>query len=144
MDLETALAPVDGSEAAMEALACAVAVAERYDASVHVLHVFGEGVVRGLEVGDLEPSDLAAETDRVMARAEELADGVALTYSTACGFSLERKLQHPGSVILDAADDAAVDVVVMPREPESGDPAAVLGSAAEYVVAYASQPVLAV
>ncbi len=138
------LAPVDGSEAALGALEYAVAVADRYDATVHVLHVFGEGVVRGLEVGDLEPEDLAAETERVMARAEDLGEAVPLTHSTAYGFSLDRKLQHPGSVILDAADDASVDFVVMPREPVSGDPAEVLGKAAEYVLAYASQPVLAV
>jgi len=144
MDIDTVLAPVDGSEDAVEALSYAVAVADRYDAEVHVLFVFGEGAVRGLEVGDVDPEDLAAEGERFIERASEVADGVPLTHSTACGFSLERKLQHPGSVILDAADDAAVDFVVMPREPVSDDPSEVLGKAAEYVLAYASQPVLAV
>ena len=36
------------------------------------------------------------------------------------------------------------DFVVVPREPVTGDPEAVIEKAAEYVLAHASQPVLSV
>ena len=129
------LAPVDGSEAAMRACEYAVAVAERYGADLHVLHVLGEGTTRAIEDGDLTDDDIvsvAADQD------------VELSTSTAYGFSASRLTQHPGSVILDAADAVGADFVVLPREPVTGDPEAVIEKAAEYVLAYASQPVLSV
>jgi hypothetical protein len=47
-------------------------------------------------------------------------------------------------VILDCAEDLAVDFLVVPRETSAGDAADVLEKAAEYVLLYASQPVLSV
>ena len=47
-------------------------------------------------------------------------------------------------MVLDAAEDVAVDFIVIPREPVSGDPDEPLGRAAEYVLQYATQPVLSV
>jgi hypothetical protein len=54
------------------------------------------------------------------------------------------KTRHPGSVILDTAEELDADFVVVPREPVSGDPGEVLEKAAEYVLLYASQPTLSV
>lgn len=144
MDIETVLVPVDGSDGSIDAADYAVAIADAYDASVHALYVFGEGVVRGLEVGDLEAQQVAAESESFMSEVQKLADGVPLTHATAPGFSLSRLSQHPGSVVLDAADDVAADFLVVPREelPEGTD--AVLERVAEYVLAHASQPVLSV
>jgi nucleotide-binding universal stress UspA family protein len=144
MDIETVLAPIDGSEAAMRACEYAVAIAERYDASVHVLHVLGEETTRAMDDGELTESDVVAESDRLTAAVADLAGSVPTSHSTAYGFSQSRLTQHPGSVILDAADAIGVDFVVLPREPVAGDPEAVIEKAAEYVLAYASQPVLSV
>jgi len=142
MDVETVLAPVDGSEAAMEAFEYAVAIADRYDAGVHALLVLGEAASRGL--GDVDEERVAAHSEEVMASAEEIAGETPLNHSSAYGFSASRLTQHPGSVILDAADDVAADFIVLPREPVTGDPEAVIEKAAEYVLAYATQPVLSV
>jgi nucleotide-binding universal stress UspA family protein len=144
MEVETVLAPVDGSGVAMEALGYAVAIAERYDAAVHALHVLGEAASHGLAAGDVDDADVARLSEEVMASAREVAGTVPLNHSSAYGFSASRLLQHPGSVILDAADEVDADFIVLPREPVTGDPEAVIEKAAEYVLAYASQPVLSV
>lgn len=128
----------------MRACEYAVAVAERYGADLHVLHVLGEGATRAIEEGDLTDDDIVAESDRLMAEVTEMAGSVPTSHSSAYGFSASRLTQHPGSVILDAADAVGADFVVLPREPVTGDPEAVIEKAAEYVLAYASQPVLSV
>jgi hypothetical protein len=51
---------------------------------------------------------------------------------------------HPGSVVLDTAEQKYADFLVVPRSEVADDPDAVLGKAAEYVLMYASQPVLSV
>jgi len=144
MDVETVLAPVDGSEEAMEAFEYAVAIADRYDAGVHALHVLGEAATRGVATGDVDDEDVAALAEAVMASTREMAGETPLDHSSAFGFSASRLTQHPGSVILDAADEVAADFIVLPREPVTGDPEAVIEKAAEYVLAYATQPVLSV
>jgi len=144
MDVETVLAPVDGSEEAMEAFEYAVAIADRYDAGVHALHVLGEAATRGVATGDVDDEDVAALAEAVMASTREMAGETPLDHSSAFGFSASRLTQHPGSVILDAAAEVAADFIVLPREPVTGDPEAVIEKAAEYVLAYATQPVLSV
>ena len=145
LDVETVLVTVDGSDEADEAVEYAVAVADRYDASVHAMFVLRESATRALESGSLDGETAAAEAQAVLEAAVDAADraGVDLTHSTAVGFSTTRKLVHPGSVILDAAEQIDADFLVVPRESglEADD---VLEKAAEYVLSYASQPVLSV
>jgi len=144
MEIETVLVPVDGSEESVAAAEYAVALADAYDAGLHALYVFGEGVVRGVEAGDLEEQQVAAESEAFMDDVRELAGDVPVSHATAAGFSLSRLSRHPGSVILDAADEVDADFLVIPREPASDTHASVLEKAAEYVLAHATQPVLSV
>lgn len=146
MQIETVLAPVDGSEAAMVAVEYAVAVAERYDAVVHALYLLGERAAAALREGRVEAAAIAERGEQVMAgvRAVAAERGVPVDHSSTAGFSLDRLSQHPGSVILDVSELLDVDFVVVPREPVTGDPEAVIEKAAEYVLAHASQPVLSV
>ena len=144
--IETVLVPVDGSETSVTAVEYAIAIAEKYDAGVHVLYVLDEGVVRGIESGTIDEGVVAGETGAFVETAEELAadSGVEVATSTAYGFSVTQKTRHPGSVILDCADDVDADFVVVPREPASKEPDEILDRAAEHVLLYASQPVLSV
>ena len=145
LEVDTVLVPVDGTEASVSATEYAVAVADRYDAAVHALYVLGEAVTRGIDAGDVEEADVVDETNAFVADIETLAPpGVAVESSIAYGFSTSRKLQHPGSVILDCAEDIDADFLVVPREGMRGDAADVLEKSAEYVLLYASQPVLSV
>ncbi|QLD89374.1 universal stress protein [Natronomonas salina] len=146
MQIETVLAPVDGSETAMDAVEYAVAVAERYEAVVHALYLLGERAAVAIHEGKVEAAAIAERGEQVMAgvRAVAAEHDVPVDHSSAAGFSLDRLAQHPGSVILDVSEMLDADFVVVPREPITGDPEAVIEKAAEYVLAHASQPVLSV
>ncbi|MFB6070725.1 MAG: universal stress protein [Halanaeroarchaeum sp.] len=145
IEVDTVLVPVDGSEASADAAEYAVAIAERYDADVHVLYVLGEAVARGMEAGDIDGADVADESRLFVEDVAAMAaDPDRVESSMAYGFSTVRKTRHPGSVVLDAAEELAVDFIVIPREGEAGQQGDVLEKAAEYVLLYASQPVLSV
>ncbi|AKH96766.1 universal stress protein [Halanaeroarchaeum sulfurireducens] len=143
--VDMVLVPVDGSEASADAAEYAMTIAERYDADVHVLYVVGDSVARGIEGGDLDRTDIADETLQYVEKIAALADDPdRVQCSMAYGYSTVRKTHHPGSVVLDTAEDLDVDFVVIPRESTTGGQGDVLEKVAEYVLLYASQPVLSV
>lgn len=144
--IERVLVPVDGSEESLSAVEYAVAIADRYDADLHAVYVLGEEVVRAIETDAVDHDEVAEETeaftDRVRGRCTEA--GVPASTAVAYGFSTRRKRTHPGDAILDTAEEVDADFIVVPREPVAGEPGEVLEKAAEYVLLYASQPVLSV
>ena len=97
-----------------------------------------------VQEGDVEAAAIARRSEQVMASVRALAEDVPVDHSSAYGFSRTRLAQHPGSVILDVAESLDSDFVIVPREPVTGSPEAVIEKAAEYVLAHASQPVLSV
>ncbi|SEW15432.1 universal stress protein [Natrinema salifodinae] len=143
---DTVLAPVDGSDESATAVEYAVAVADRYDATVHALFVLGHGVVHGLEAGTVDETAVAEGTQGFFDEIRSIAADadVSLATSVDDGFSQTRKTRHPGNVVLDTADTIDADFIVLPREPVTEAEAEVLEKAAEYVLSYASQPVLSV
>lgn len=148
MNVDLVLAPVDGSDQSEQAIDYAVAVADAYDADIHLLFVLDEALVQGIEDGSVD-ADLVAEDHRdftAMVRERLSTDGHGghLDTSTAAGFSPQSLRQSPGSVILDVADEIGADFLVVPREPGSNEPEEAIGRAALYVIEYASQPVLSV
>lgn len=146
LDVGTVLVPVDGTDESTTAAAYAIAVADRYDADVHVVYVLGEAVTRAIEQGVVDGDSVADETsaylDGLRERAADADVGIRAT--VAYGFSQSVKRQHPGSVILDAAEEVGADFLVVPREHPHENQRDVLAKAAEYVLLYASQPVLSV
>lgn len=140
------LVPVDGTDDATEAAEYAVAIADRYDADVHAVYVLGRAVARALEREAVDDEAVAEETRAYVEDLRSLASaaGVRLDATVAYGFSTTVKRHHPGSVILDTADEVDADFLVVPREPPGEDERDVLAKAAEYVLLYASQPVLSV
>ncbi|MFB6132903.1 MAG: universal stress protein [Halanaeroarchaeum sp.] len=143
--VDTVLAPVDGSEASADAAEYAIAIADRYDADLHVLYVLGEATERDMENGNVARTAVAEETyqfvEDIAAMAPERVD---VECSMAYGFSMTRKSRHPGSVVLDTAAHVAADFIVVPRESMVGEHGDILEKTAEYVLLYASQPVLSV
>ena len=146
MDIDLVAAPVDGSPESTTAVEYAVAIADRYDAAVHAVYVLGEPRVRGLNDGTITDAEIAADTESFSDTLDELAAEaeVAVSLSITRGFSTDIKTLHPGSVVLDTAEGLGADFVVVPREPASDTDTDVLAKAAEYVLLYASQPVLSV
>ncbi len=146
LDIELVLVPVDGSDESQSAVEYAAAIADAYGASVHAVYVLGEEIVRGLGNGAVDEAAIADDTRSFTADIGTIAAaaGVELTTSIAYGFSTRIKTVHPGSVVLDTADDIDADFIVVPREPRNDEASDVLEKAAEYVLLYASQPVLSV
>jgi len=143
-DIDLVLAAVDSSDEAVEAAGYAVAIAERYGADLHLLHILDQRVMRGVEAGDVSAETVAEQQRAVTGRVRErLPESVTLTHSGALGFSTNRLGQTPGSVVLDAAEELGADFLVVPREQATGT-GEVLGKAALHVLEYASQPVLSV
>lgn len=146
IDVDLVLVPVDGSDESSDAVEYALTIAETYGADVHAMYVLGEEVVRTIETGAIDEREVAEETEMYTEDVRRQGDerGVNVSTSIAYGFSTRVKTRHPGSVVLDTAESIGADFIVVPREPLSGDPGEVLEKAAEYVLLYASQPVLSV
>jgi len=146
LEVDLVVVPVDGSEESRQAVEYAAAVADSYGATVHALYVLGEPTVRALEQGAVDDGEVADDTEAFSDVVTELAAdaGVELTTSIAAGFSTEIKTLHPGGVVLDTAEAIEADFIVVPREPATDSQSDVLETAAEYVLLYASQPVLSV
>ena len=142
LSVDRVLVPVDTSEASTDAVAYAAAITAEYDAALHVVHVLGETVVRAIEAGAVDDDRVAADGEAIVEAARGVAAdaGVPVSTSVAYGFSTTMKLRHPGSVVLDTATDVGADFLVVPREAAGNG--GVLAKAAEYVLLYASQPVL--
>jgi len=143
LDIDQVLVPVDATEQAEVAVRYALGVAERYDGAVHVLHVIDEPVKRGIESGEVDAETIADEQMSFVDEANGISEDVPVTHSTVVGFSRSRLRQHPGSAILDVAEDLPADFIIVPRE-HGTEQNETLGKSAQYVVEYASQPVLSV
>jgi len=148
VEIDTILVPVDGTDRSDRAVKHALPIADRYDAEVHILYVIEETVAAGLEQGDIEADSVANEHRAFMdaVREQVRADGhnIDLSQSTVFGYSASSLTRHPVSVVLDAAEDIGADFIVIPRQSVMDESGAMLGKVAEYVLTYASQPVLSV
>lgn len=146
LEVDLVVVPIDGSEESRTAVEYAIAVADRYDAAVHALYVLGEPTVRALDNGAVAEAEIADDTEAFSDAIADLAAeaGVELATSIAAGFSTSVKTLHPGGVVLDTAEAVDADFIVVPREPAADTQSDVLETAAEYVLLYASQPVLSV
>ena len=146
-DVETVLVAVDGSDAAARAASFAVEIAERYRGELVILYVHEPDDFAAVRSGEADAEDLSATAQSFLGDMMEQATAADIPTRTAVsyGFSTHSKLVHPGSVILDSAEELDADFMVIPRET-FGDSSSesILAKAAEYALLYASQPVLAV
>lgn len=144
--VETVLTPVDGSEESVTAVEFGVAIADRYSAQLHIVYLLGRGVMKGMEAGSVDREAVATNTEQFLNETASIAEEYDVPVSTSIthAFSPTRKSRHPGSVVLDTAESLGADFIVIPRESIIEEPAEILEQTAEYVLAYASQPVLSV
>lgn len=131
MEIDTVLVPIAATDTVPHVVEYAVGIAEQYDATIHMLYVL-----------DSDATDTDALSQKLMAATRDAADdtSISLSHSIIYGFSTEYLTHHPGSVVLDASNDIGADIIVIPRERSPN----ALGQAADYVVQYASEPVLSV
>ncbi len=139
---ETVLVPTDGSERSTTALSHAIDLADRHDATVHVLYV--------VESSSAFARDLDAETEAEvygsLTAAGEEAVGAVAAEVRAAGLAVETAVDRgvPHEEILAYVDHAGIDVVVMATAGRTGQARELVGSVAERVVRAAPVPVLTV
>jgi len=131
------LVPTDESESMSKVVEHAADIAARRDATVHVLYVLDDRAFLTLddEMQDEATQQLRDGGEEALARATDrlAADGVTVETATREG--------DPAEEILDYADDADVDLVVMGTRRENFEQT-MLGSVSRQVVEAASTPVL--
>jgi nucleotide-binding universal stress UspA family protein len=140
-DYEQVLITTDGSSPAETAVDHAIAVADAYGATLHVLSVVDISVIAGGPTA-APPVDLLDElqeqgtnaTDRVAERAREA--GVDVVTEVREGF--------PGPGLLDYADEAEIDLIAMGTHGRTGVDRLLLGSTTERTIRRAKVPVMSV
>ena len=132
------LFPTDGSDGANEALAHALELAETHDATIHVLSVVDSTYIGSAAAEATTIESLQERTEQVI---DGTVDDVADHGATVVA---ERRMGDPYGEILDYADTAGVDLIVMGTHGRSGLDRFLLGSVTEKVVRTADPPVLTV
>jgi nucleotide-binding universal stress UspA family protein len=133
--VERVLIPVDGSDASREALS--FAIDEWPDAAFVLLHVV-DPVAKGFS-RSFVPSQNEEKFREVMADAESLLDSYELPDGTAVDARVE--VGRPAETIVEVAEDARTDLVVLGSHGRKGVQRLLLGSVSEAVARNAPVPV---
>lgn len=134
---ETVVVATDGSESVHRAIAVAVDLAERFDATVHALYVLDTGEVSAT------PADVRADVRTALAGRGETALGHVAETSRADVVTAVRT-GRPAVEIVDYARDQSADLVALGTRGRHGEHRLLLGSVAEDVVRRSPIPVLTV
>ena len=136
---ERILVPTDGSPEAEVAVAHAVELAARYDATLHALSVVDVSHFRGVD------ADTSVIVDGFETEAQAAVDHVA-DAGAAAGVTVTTALPHgkTSETILDYVDEEKIDLVVVGTRGQHGLEQFLLGSVAERLVRTSPVPVLTV
>ncbi|PSQ15419.1 universal stress protein [Halobacteriales archaeon QS_8_69_26] len=134
----TILVPTDGSEGAETATREALALAERFDATLHALYV--------VDTASVPRTIDARNVDRALEEAATDATGTVSEAAEGRGIEVVTDVVH-GAVhrsIVDYAEEQDVDLIVMGTHGRQGLERYLIGSVTEKVVRTATVPVLTV
>lgn len=138
---DTTLVPVDGSDGANEALRHGIDLANRYDATVHLVYVVDEGIYGhygGIDAVERAEEALEAAGETELERARDRVEAASIPVET----HVERATPHEG--IVDARRRVDADLMVMGTERRPDEYRHLLGSVTERVLRASSVPVHAV
>lgn len=134
----------DGSAASERAIRHGIELARCLGATVLVVRVTGlpaHIVVLGVDVTEL-PESVKAEIDRTVAAHFTWAKGVAAEARVSC-VTLRVEAAHPWQAIIDTAQTAGADLIVMASHGRSGRHLLpMIGSETQRVVTHSPLPVL--
>ncbi|WP_129113447.1 universal stress protein [Halegenticoccus tardaugens] len=135
---DTILLPIDGSAPANRATEHAIALAEQYDATLHVMYV-----VDTARYGEPALSSTELVIDELEDRGHDLLVDV-VKRSDDLGIESHRRLCHgaPASEITGYADDIDADLIILGYQGLSHRLSDHMGSVAERVARTAGRPVL--
>ncbi len=129
------LVAYDGSEFANRALKEAVDLAQKFNGSVTLLHVFWEGEVKKYEETEIRDQP----TMQLMENAEKILKSSKVKHELR-----SERSNDPPYVILKAAEEGEFDYIAMGSRGRGGAKAWILGSVSSRVVAESSCPVIVV
>ncbi len=144
IDLHRILVPTDFSKSSDNALTYAVAFAEKFGASIHLLHVV-QDLALFIPEAIMAAPPLAPPVEQFMAAAREALDR-AIRGLNRPGLAVHPEVAEgvPAEEILRVARERDVDLVVMGTHGHTGLAHVLMGSIAEKVVRRAPCPVLTV
>lgn len=139
LQIKTILVPLDFSRASMQALKCAIPLAEDFKAAIHLIHV--------------QPADEMTGISRAGRLMLSCADAIRLMQDRVAGLQRKHEIRfwpdichvasgRPFEEICKLARKIEADLIVMPTRGHGGLKRVVLGSTTERVVRYAPCPVL--
>jgi len=138
---EDILVPTDGSEGTDAAVEHALDIAEKYDATVHVVYVVNTSAYSTLPADSNWESITAALEDEGKKATSEIVERMSDEGVNAVP-SIEEGIPH--KTILSYADENGIDLIVMGTHGKSGLDRLLLGSVTEKVVRASKVPVLTV
>ena len=138
---DTVLFPTDGSDTATEAAAHAIDLADRHDATLHVLYVVDHERVSRMapKLGtDHIKETLQQEGERATSEIADQAANAGLETTTSL------REGAPADIITSYAETVDADAVVMGTNGRTGMDRLLLGSVAERVIQTTELPVMTV
>jgi nucleotide-binding universal stress UspA family protein len=139
------LVPTDFSELSSLALEYGQALAERFGASLHVLHVIEDPFILGATSSEIYVPDVPALRAALVTEAEaQLASLLPDRMRDAVRVTSEVRVGHAAAVISGVAETTPCDLIVMGTHGRTGVAHLFLGSVAEKVVRTAPCPVLTI
>lgn len=145
LEIHKILVPVDFSECSRAALESAVALAERFEASIDVLHVWEPPHLVGPEFLIRERGEEGHPLrDIALERAHQEMDRFLSPFPNRETFHVRYESGKPFKTITALARDEHYDAIVMGTHGRSGLPHMLIGSVAEKVVRTAACPVVTV
>lgn len=143
MNLRRILAPVDFSSRSEEALRYAVAIAEKFQTPIHLLHVFQDVGVYQTEVVTI-PQDMPPIEQLLQPIRMELNALAAKYELDRFGGPVDTMVGSPVEAIVDYAREHQIDLITVGTHGRGWLAHALLGSVAEKVVRLAPCAVLTV
>jgi nucleotide-binding universal stress UspA family protein len=144
IDFKRVLAPTDFSAHSEKAVRYACALAEKFEAELHLINVLSEIIPAGPDpfLMPVMPPEFYQENE---ARARETLRSVVQTsWSKPAKLVTEVRWGNPVEAIVDYAREARIDLIVIATHGRTGLSHVLLGSVAERIVREASCPVLTV
>ncbi|WP_440765318.1 universal stress protein [Natronorubrum sp. DTA7] len=127
------LIPTDGSDGTRQSITHGLAIAKRFDATIHALSIVPEG-----PLGTLQNEAASPAAHRAVERVAVDAERADIDVETA----VEQGVPH--EEILEYADEHDIDMIVMGTQGRTGLDRVLVGSVTERVVRMADVPVVTV
>lgn len=141
--ISSILVPTDFSAASELALDYAITLADRFGASVHLLHVVEDPFAAGVLGPEVYIGASTSVRDKLIDQAaDRLARLVAPADRVRLQVTSEVRVGFPAASICEVADGRRCDLIVMGTHGRTGMAHLLLGSVAEKVVRQAPCPVM--